>query len=36
MNDKMNALIDAEIDRPDDGGFLPGKDANWAATSFDP
>ncbi len=36
MNDKMNTLIDAEIDRPDDGSFLPGKDANWAATSFDP
>jgi len=29
-------LIDTEIDEPDDGSFLPGKDANWAATRFDP
>jgi arylsulfatase len=36
MNDKMNALIDSEVDEPDDGSFLPGKDANWAATRFDP
>lgn len=36
MNDKMNGLIDAEIDEPDDGGFLPGKEADWAATRFDP
>jgi arylsulfatase len=36
MNDKMNALINAEIDEPDDGSFLPGKEADWAATRFDP
>ena len=36
MNDKMNALIDTEVDEPDNGSFLPGKDANWAATRFDP
>ncbi len=36
MNDKMNTLLDTEIDEPDDGSFLPGKDANWAATRFDP
>ena len=36
MNDKMNALIDTEVDEPDDGHFLPGKDADWAATKFDP
>ncbi len=36
MNDKMNALIDAEVDEPDDGSFLPGENANWAATEFDP
>ena len=36
MNDKMNALISTEVDAPDDGSFLPGKDANWAATTFDP
>ena len=36
MNDEMNALINAEIDEPDDGSFLPGEDANWAATTFDP
>ncbi len=36
MNDKMNALIDSEVDEPDDGSFLPGKDANRAATKFDP
>jgi hypothetical protein len=33
---KMNALIDTEVDEPDNGSFLPGKDANWAATTFDP
>ena len=36
MNDKMNTLINTEIDVPDDGHFLPGKDADWAATKFDP
>jgi hypothetical protein len=36
MNDKMNALIDTEVDERDDGSFLPGEDANWAATRFDP
>ena len=36
MNDKMNTLLDTEIDEPDDGSFLPGKDANCAATKFDP
>ena len=36
MNDKMNTLLDTEIDEPDDGHFLPGKEANWAATTFDP
>jgi arylsulfatase len=35
MNDKMNQLIGAEVG-VDDGSFLPGKDANWAATTFDP
>jgi hypothetical protein len=33
---KSRILIDTEIDEPDDGSFLPGKDANWAATKFDP
>ncbi len=36
MNDKMNALIDAEIGVPDDGRSLPGKNANWVATTFSP
>jgi arylsulfatase len=36
MNAKMNTLIDTEVDEPDNGSFLPGKDANWAATTFDP
>ena len=36
MNDKMNALIETEVDEPDDGSFLPGEEANWAATRFDP
>ena len=36
MNAKMNTLIDTEVDEPDNGSFLPGKDANWAATRFDP
>ena len=36
MNDKMNELLDAEIGEPDDGRFLPGEKANWAATQFDP
>jgi arylsulfatase A-like enzyme len=36
MNDKMNALIDTEVDERDDGSFLPGEEANWAATRFDP
>jgi arylsulfatase len=35
MNDKMNALIDAEVG-VDDGSSLPGEDADWAATTFDP
>ena len=36
MNEKMNALLDAELGEPDDGRFLPGKNANWAAATFDP
>jgi arylsulfatase len=36
MNAKMNTLIDTEVDEPDNGSFLPGEDANWAATTFDP
>ena len=36
MNAKMNRLIDAEVSVVDDGSFLPGKDADWAATTFDP
>jgi arylsulfatase len=35
MNDKMIALIDAEVG-VDDGSSLPGEDADWAATTFDP
>ncbi|MEH6568879.1 MAG: sulfatase-like hydrolase/transferase [Halioglobus sp.] len=35
MNEKMNALLNAEVGESDDGGFLPGENANWAATSFD-
>ena len=36
MNEKMNGLIYEEVGEEDDGGFLPGDDANWAATKFDP
>ena len=36
MNDKMNALIEAEVGGPDDGSFLPGEDADWAAERFVP
>ncbi len=36
MNDKMNALIDAEIGEPDDGRILPGEGTDWAAATFDP
>jgi arylsulfatase len=36
MNDKMNAILEAEIDEPDDGSFLPGNPDSWVATSFDP
>ena len=36
MNDKMNRLIYEEVGEKDDGSFLPGDDANWAATKFDP
>jgi hypothetical protein len=36
MNKKMNALIEAEVGVPDDGSFLPGEDADWSATKFDP
>lgn len=36
MNQKMNKLIETEIGEPDDGSFLPGEDADWAATKFDP
>ncbi len=36
MNGKMNLLLETELDEIDDGGFLPGKNANWAATRFDP
>ncbi len=35
MNDKMSALLDAEVGL-DDGSFLPGEDVSWAATKFDP
>ncbi len=34
LNHKMNALLDAEVGEPDDGRFLPGENANWAATTF--
>ena len=36
MNKKMNALIESEVGVPDDGRFLPGENANWAATKYDP
>jgi arylsulfatase len=36
MNKKMNALIEAEVGVPDDSRFLPGENANWAATKYDP
>ena len=36
MNEKMNGLIYEEVSEKDDGSFLPGDDANWAATTFDP
>ena len=36
MNEKMNALIDAEVGEPDDGRFLPVKNSNWTAGTFDP
>jgi arylsulfatase len=36
MNGKMNALIEAEVAGPDDGSFLPGENADWAAETFDP
>ena len=36
MNSKMNALIETEVGVPDDGRFLPGENANWAATKYDP
>jgi arylsulfatase len=35
MNDTMNRLLTAEVG-VDDGGFLPGEDVDWAATTFDP
>jgi arylsulfatase len=35
MNDKMNQIIGAEVG-VDDGSFLPGENANWAVTTFDP
>ena len=35
MNEKMNQLIEEEVGE-DNGSFLPGKNVNWAATSFDP
>lgn len=35
MNDKMTQLIGTEVG-VDDGSFLPGENANWAATTFDP
>ena len=35
MNDKMNTIIDDEVG-VDDGRFLPGEDADWAAHKFDP
>ncbi len=34
LNHKMNALLDAEVGEPDDGRFLPGEHASWAATTF--
>ena len=36
MNDKLNAILEAEIDEPDDGSFLPGNPDSWVATRFDP
>ena len=36
MNEKMNALLDAEVGEPGDGRFLPGENANRAAGTFDP
>jgi arylsulfatase len=36
MNTKMNSLIETEVGVPDDGRFLPGENANWAATKYDP
>ncbi|MEE8216054.1 MAG: hypothetical protein V3S77_04760, partial [Acidiferrobacterales bacterium] len=35
MNDKMNRIIGTEVGM-DDGSFLPGENADWAATTFDP
>ena len=35
MNEKMNRLIETEVG-VDDGSFLPGEDADWVATTFDP
>jgi hypothetical protein len=35
MKDKMNQLIEAEVG-VGDGSTLPGEDANWVATTFDP
>ena len=36
MNTKMNDHIETEVGMPDDGRFLPGENANWAATKYDP
>jgi len=36
MNEKMNALIEAEVGEPDDGRFLPKDEGGWAATRFSP
>jgi len=36
MNEKMNGLIYEEVGEKNDGRFLPGENAYWAATTFDP
>ncbi len=36
MNEKMNALIEAEVGIADDGSFLPAGDSQWAAAEYDP
>ncbi len=34
LNRAFVLLLDAEVGEPDDGRFLPGENANWAATTF--